>query len=462
MVGQVDRLYDSVNRGDLLSANSDRDREGIKSVLYKIKIELLRMADQSSDARDFRRLKILLKELDNYQLLKEDRARIDQLTAQVYQTVEKVARSKGINLGDVEWNLYSTRFSTGLGEFGRSSSGAQWEPSWGLDESYIKVSGQDVQAWLISPTFDLRGIRSPSFYLDHTVLINRNTGRFATDVFDRMRILREAFRARVSTNFKEESPDAATWTDVSLAPFPNSDDFFTVASPSIDLTPFKDKPVTIAFMLDMNATNLGHHYITWQIYGFNLQGAGLLPAVERRSSTLLDHQFVQLDPYQQFNKGDSSGVWNMVTAGGKNYAKIGSNGKPLHTWLLSPLYKIKDQKNLNLVIEETVKNPEWQNFRIKISSNYSGGDPDLATWEELLHQPATEATPDTWIDLVTKPFSMSKYANQKVVIGFEFINESVAKPVIWEIKGLQMTGQGDAIESEKYPVEGPKSVGLKK
>lgn len=456
MAGQVDALYDAINKGDLLQSSTDRDRDGIKETLLNIKIELLRLSESSEPAREFRRLRTLLKEMETYQVLKEDRALIENLTSKVYATVEKVARSKGVSLEDFDWAMYSTRFSTGLAPFASVSTGAAWEAGWSLDESWVRVSGQDVKAWLIGPSCDLRDVRDPSFAIDHTLLINRNTGRFATDQFDRSLIMSTAFKAMVSTDYRDGAPETATWKRVDLGRMPNSDDFHSVTSQDVDLTPFKySDNVTVAFLFDMDANKLGHHYLTWQIYGFYLQGAGVLPPCQARSRALMNQPMGEIAPYQQYVVGDPGGEWVKFAGSGRTYAKIGSNGKPIHTWLLSPKYKLRGQKFTKLVINETVRNPEWEKFRIKVSTDYNGGDPTLSTWTEIAHTPEKPVEQDKWKDLVTPSFDLTPYDGKDLVVAFEFENASATFPVIWEIERVQIIGQGEDIAMEPYVIKKP-------
>lgn len=458
LVREAEKLQEGVRLGHRLSSLTVRDRDALTVLLADIKLGLLRVAENSSDVDALRVLKRGLVEWDKHaiQLQRTDESVFSGFIVKVYGLLNERSLAAGINADDLSWVLYKNDFATGVEPFSSISNGAQWEADWALDEPLVRVKGYDVKAWLITPTFDLREVRDPAFRIEHLFMINRDTGRYATDEFDRTRIVNEAFKVLVSTNYEDGDPMLATWEAVDVSPLPSSYNFHAVQSPLVSLHKFRGEKVAVAFLFEMPSGELGHHYVTWQLNRFELFGAGPVPRMQSRPRTLWGHSFNATDfkPFQSASYGSNAAAkWTPFspTPGGKpKWAKIGSNGTATDAWLLSPRIQL-DAKELSLNLRETVKNPLWPRLRVLISDVYQGGDPRQSSWQELPRPKIPQVEPDVWKDIRSGPFDLTAFQGKKVVIAFQFDDNGDAGDRAWEIETLQISGlaEQDLIVEEK-------------
>lgn len=158
-----------------------------------------------------------------------------------------------------------------------------------------------------------------------------------------------------------------------------------------------------------------------------------------------------LDPYKVIKKFEKSPVWKFGSGGGHNFAKVESRGALADSWLFSPVLNLEKSKKHKLIITHTVRNPEWENFRALISTDYDGSDPDLATWDELTIKPTRGVARNQWVNLVTNSIDLSKYSGKNIIIGFKFSANEKSNSV-WEILGLEIKGTGDAVSSEDLEI----------
>lgn len=448
LVREAEKLQEGVRLGQRLTSLSTRDRDALTVLLNDIKVGLLRVAEDSKDIDALRILKRGLTEWDkaSVQLQRTDEGVFTAFLGKVYGLLNERSQAAGVNVDDLSWALYVNDFATGVEPFTSVSNGAMWESDWALDEPLVRVSGYDLKAWLITPTFDLTNVNDASFRIEHLFMINRNTGKFATDVFDRKKIVTEAFKVMVSKNYESGDPAAATWEQVDISPLPSSYNFHAVQSPLISLEKFRGEKVAIAFLFDMPSSRLGHHYVTWQINKFELFGAGPTPSMLPRPRNLWAHSFNSNDfkPFQTGSFGsDNAPKWlPFATSPGAQpkFAKVGSNGTNFEAWLISPLVKLHADE-LAFSMKEVVRNPDFTKIKVLISSNYQGGDPRQATWNELLRPKTPVVEPDVWKDLRSGPIDLTAYKDQTVAIAFQFIDDGTPGDRVWEIENLQIIGK---------------------
>ncbi|MFT6069072.1 MAG: hypothetical protein ACJAT2_003013 [Bacteriovoracaceae bacterium] len=153
-----------------------------------------------------------------------------------------------------------------------------------------------------------------------------------------------------------------------------------------------------------------------------------------------------LDPYKTIKMFEKSPIWKFGSGGGHNFAKVESRGVQADSWLFSPVLNLKGSNKHQFVLTHTVRNPEWENFKVLISTDYTGDDPELATWDEIVVKPTRNVARNQWVNLVTNSIDLSKYSGKEIVIGFKFMANEKSNSV-WEILGLEIKGTGVAVSS---------------
>lgn len=459
LVREAEGLQEGIRLGQRLSSMSARDKVGCEKILADIKVGLLRVADRPRDVDSLRLLKKSLKDWEQIdgRLHRTDQSAFQGFISRVGNLLEARSRSLGLSMEGLSWALFTSDFSGGLDPFASVSTGANWETDWIQDEPLVKVSAQDVKAWLLSPRFDLKDVRDPAFRIEHLFVINRNTGRFATDEFNRTKIMNEAFKVLVTTDEVGSDPAAASWERLDISPLPSAYNFHAVKSPLVSLEKYRGRKITLAFLFDMPTDKLGHHYLTWQINRFELIGAGALPAFPERPKPLFLHKFdsAKLEPFVTTGPGPVNWEPFAPSPNQFKFAKVGSTGSAMESWLLSPRLALRGEK-LSLRIKETVRNPVWPRFRILISDDYRSGDPASARWTELSRENPAAVPADSWTDLIAGPFDLSAWNKKDVVVAFQYTDEGGPGQRVWEIAEIGVEGTGAPLKFEKIEAPTPR------
>lgn len=469
LVREAEKLQEGVRLGQRLNSLSVRDHGALTTLLNDLKVGLLLVAEDGQDLDALRILKRGLIEWDKaaVQLQRIDEAVFTTFLAKVWGLLNERSQAAGVNVEDLSWALYINDFATGVEPFTSVSNGAMWESDSVQDQYFVRIKGTDLKAWLITPTFDLRNVKQPSFRIEHLFNVDRNTN-FTTVAFDRKKIVTEAFKVLVSTNYEAGDPAAANWEPVDISPLPSSYNFHAVQSPLISLEKFRGEKVAIAFLFDFPTSRLGRHYVEWQIRKFELFGAGPTPNMLPRPRNLWAHSFnsQSFKPFQAGTFGDAAGAkWlPFATAPGAppKTAKVRSNATNFEAWLISPLVKLEAEE-LSLSVKEAVRNPDFAKFRMLISKDYQGGDPRNATWLELERPETPLVEPDTLKFLRSGPFDLTAYQNQTIALAFQFVNDGTPGDRSWDIENLQITGKSatdlQVLEKDYKLAEGQKPAG---
>ncbi len=187
--------------------------------------------------------------------------------------------------------------------------------------------------------------------------------------------------------------------------------------------------ITLSKFADIQ--NLDLAGIEWSLLKFGFQG--------------------KLSPFKAIKLFNESPIWQYGTFKADTYAKAESRGVKANAWLFSPIYDLKGSKKHQLLVKHIVRNPEWENFKLKISTDYDGADPEAATWTELVVKPSRGVSPNQWTTLVTNPIDLSAYTGKKVIFAFQFLATEKSNSV-WEILNLEIKGTGNSISSEELQV----------
>lgn len=471
LIQEADLIRSSISRGYLLQSSSRRDKVGIETLLVKIQTALRAISNNPNDQTAYQNLRIYLKELEGFQLLSEDRPQFQDFVSKAYSFGQEYASKAGLSLNGLGWLLFGYNFSAGTAPF-YSYPENSWESGWTLDDSWIKMSNTSASAVLLSPSFNLSQVKDPAFRFSHLFLANKSSSNSASDKFDREQYLREGFTVHVSATYKagedpfesleggslgagsklDDPKNKWQWQQVDLGPLPFSFDFASLETPMIDLGPYRSENVTIAFYF--NNRGLGNHYTIWQIDRFELVGSSEGNSsfeYELPPESLIYNDFTgnSMGDFQVFTVNPDGSKWMSGAGGGNDYAVAKPFGRDSETWLLSPIYVLGNQTDLQLNVGEIVNTPIWQNFRLRISTDYKGGDPRSATWTEIEH--SKEVRNNSWESINTS-VNLMPYQGQEIVIAFQYVDPGGPgnNERVWEIDWLNIKGNGEPIEMKFY------------
>lgn len=443
-------IEEALATGRLMSRNTALDRDTARAIVYDLRVTLMRLNARPDEEGAIRIAFRLAQDLSRLPYIRTDKDQMERYTSLVLGTVYASAERNKVEVNASSWRQFSYQFSSGLEPFRSFGTKGDWITDWSQDEfSYTKVEGFGNQAYLVSPEFDLRNVIHPTFKIRHLTIVDDNSK--ATDVaFNRDLILANAFKVRVFGEDYTGDPKTSRFEQIDdIGPIPVGMNFETLNSPEIDLSRWAGKKIRLAFYFDMNQSLLGSHYVTWQIYRFDLYAVGTVPApVADSDGVLLEQGFLtgDLRPFKAFKGEGGEDGEQFVPASfrGRNYAKIFAHStEASRAYLLSPYFPLGDAKDLTLTLKETVNAARWSDFKIWISDNYTGGGLSLATWNPLIRVNPPTPFPE-WKDVISGPWDLSAYQGKTVTILFEYADPGNTKAG-WEIETLIFKGLGENI-----------------
>ncbi len=446
LLNEVRSLQESAQKGVFLRSSSDRDRSAYLVVLHDINIGLLKLKNEPDSKDALELLYTAVVTGRKLPLLAEDQSRMEELLNRLSLLLSSKSQSLGLVMADLYWRLFSYNFSDGIEPFTSfAEKGPMWERDIALGKSFARIKGYDVTSWLLSPSFNLTGITNPKVRIRHLINLDRNTGSYASDLFDRAQIVASAFKVVISTDYKKGDPSAATWQELDISPMPSSIDFHTVVTPEIDISPWIGENVTIAFHYDFPSNKMGHHYALWQIEEMDLLGSGDLGnCCEARDRKLLEQQFnsASFSPFFALTPPAESANWEMAAYNGTNYAQIYTQAKTTDAWLLSPRLDLSQSRDLTLSVYHKSKFANTESMKIMASLDFEGGDPKESTWTEVPWAPEG-FTPkdDKWNTLPQIPLDISFLSGKKFVLAF-VVTADKKTTLGWQINNYTIYGSG--------------------
>lgn len=470
LIQKADEIQDGVVQGRLLQSSSRRDKDGFIESIRQARLALVLLAKDPNSKLGVQIGYQSLKSMEKLELLRADMSVLATFYKELSEVILSAAKRTGVELDVIGLSQFTYNFSDDLAPFMQQTTGALWGTGSSLDESYIRIrgTGRKNEAWLISPSFDLRGLSKPAFRITHNLTADRND-RFPLDPFNRVIINKTLFKVMVSTKYKEgDKLIMSEWKDVSnqLGTWPSGVDFHTVESSLVDLTPFVSENTTIAFVFNEDTPVVKRHYFSWQINRFQLTGIGELPTVNARQAVLNSTTVGvnELNPYAEVRMLEQGSGWNYFGINENvKFAKIQAKGAVSDTWLMSPKFKIKNVDGVALKLNEVVLNPRFEAMEIFISTEYSGGDPRLSSWVKLDRTNKKVDDIAKWTILSQGPYNLSAYIGKDVVVGLRYTSQPEDKHG-WELENITLIGSGDAITTERYtftfPVKDPNAVAL--
>lgn len=154
---------------------------------------------------------------------------------------------------------------------------------------------------------------------------------------------------------------------------------------------------------------------------------------------------------EEFN-GQSLGGFSNVTvkssvewkgdAGG--YAKVTAFGQKtdVEAWLISPVLDLTGIIDPAMTFRQAVGFlSTWDGLELKISTNFTGGDPTAADWDVIPVEEKPEAGGQNWQWKNSEEISLDSYIGKKIAIAFHYVAPQSHQPT-WEIEWLRVKGVG--------------------
>jgi hypothetical protein len=299
LIKTADETMFLINSGRLLRSTTTRDRLQTVGAIDRIKTSVALLAGNPQDRTALISLKSAYKFINKVFITERDQPRVNEVLMKGRSLMAKYAEIQGVPLDGLQWSLFSYRFSNTVSPFGSTDVPIEWGIQFVQQERYaIRARGTNNRAVLLTPTFDLSNVTEPAYSIRHSFRVEEAFP--PQPVFNRSEIISKAFRAYVSTTYKDgDSFDLRNWQRISLGNLPQGLNFNTVDSGIIDLSRFNSQKITMAFVYDNNV-DIFNHSLSWAIERFDLYGVSKDLKVQNRPAPF--------DPALQNNLGKS--VWH--------------------------------------------------------------------------------------------------------------------------------------------------------
>ncbi|CAM9808029.1 unnamed protein product [Chrysoparadoxa australica] len=451
LVQEADELAFLMDTGRILRSASQRDKDQVRGTLERIKAASVLLDANPQNRSALSSLKTAFSFYDKIIITERDQPRVQGVFDRARNLMVKYAEIQGVKLDDLQWTLFSYRFSEGVTPFGSSDTPIQWSIRFVQQERYaINVRGENKQAVLLTPTFDLTKVTNPGYSLRHSFQVEEHFR--PKPEFDRNKIMNTAFRAYVSTTYKNgDVPNFNNkrhWTRVGLGKLPVGLNFNTVESGVVPLDQFAGKKITMAFVYTNN-DEIHNHQLSWAIERFELHGVGAgVPYQERPEP---------FDPAAQDNLGKKVWKHEFVKDTLNNLAQVTLSGAPAD-------FRMDDERgvvsggNINTQGEKLlftqpidlseVANPfirlkhtlnfyegvyaERKNIALVVAEDVEGKDPKELNWIKLDFE-KNNPPGSNWNAYTTEFIPVPReIAGKKIRVGFYHKSEDDSSPA-WQI-----------------------------
>jgi hypothetical protein len=469
-------LNNQIVQGNSLAAATSRDRQNLQTIILNVRTGAIALQRNPKDAKALQLIATAMRDINELTVLQEDQFEINKFLKTLASTIEKYLRIQGKTFNDLSFPVFTYRFSSGLTPFGTHASDggrSKWTTRLALDRWFtsnnIYRPRGPLKSWLLSPTFDLKNIRNPSFRIRHAYNVRNATPE---DPFEVTKIINNAFKAVVSTDYSVGDPENATWEEVPLYSRLAAMDFDTGSSNIIDLSEYEGKKIVIAFLVDYDPRIYGGHAVGWTIEQFDLIGLGELPAPVAREGALFEQKFTRKDDVRPFviaNTSEGDFEWRTGGRGATRtdfiIAKAWKRSVVANTWAISPKIDLVNGNSMRIEIDQTVRNPIWENIDIYISDKYDGSNPKTFNdWEKVEFNAPSFDRPNNWNGFTTVIKDMAKYEGKKITLAFNYradggqtrpdlwdaieANDS-RNGFIWQVETIRVIGLGEQLDFRK-------------
>jgi hypothetical protein len=456
--------------------------------------------------------------LRNYENLERDQSVIRGLLQRVGGAVVPVADKLGVELSE-RWIVWNTEFS----DNNLTDSGFLMFPggSWiskiiinGLRQIAIFRSNAFTNyvphSWLILPAMDLRNLRNPAIRLEHGIKISQA----GATPFDQRLFQLKSFKIKISTTYvgaidkpwemrdcelivdeesgelrMQELGEECDWmTYDTNATEMLTNDFYAAFTPVIPLDEYREKNVSIAFVVDQKplqydpfscveyysaATctrkldepiDLQKHFVDWELRSFELLGMGQVEFPgDVRQKTLIEHSFAepritghevlvdpefnQARPFTPSGRGeDAPPEWVLVDS---------RPDRPASSGLLSPVYDISAAQDLKFGMRETIRFDFEDEalrtlvpYQVLYSYDYEGGDVLDATWNLVVRsKTADRFRVQNWNGNTISGVAIDPTQTGRVTFLFWYKSDLDMR---WQVINYNVKGVGDGVEAIDY------------
>ena len=288
-----------------------------------------------------------------------------------------------------------------------------------------KISGHEGGAggtdyenedWLISPALNLDETENETLTFDVA-----------------MNFIGPDMELLISTDYTSGDPTAANWETLSFT-HPAGGNWDWNSSGEIDLSSYTGTAVFLAYKF----TSTTDGSATWEVDNILLEEGEVIPPT---GDIIFEDDFeLGLGNWTAFSViGDQ--VWDTVAGYGNPGAcakmtghEGGSGGTDYENedWLISPSINFDNYSGLAITFDNAM-NYTGMPLQLFISNDYTEGDPNTATWEELTFT----ASAGNW-SWVTANTALSS-TGENVHVAFKFTCSSVESNT-WELDNIKITG----------------------
>lgn len=453
LVAEANKLTFLLESGRILRSSSQRDFLQVQSMVEAVKVSAILLGENPFNRSALLRLKGVVEFYDKVFISERDKPRINEVFDRAYSLMVRFANVQGINVEDVRWTLFSYRFSEDISPFGSSDVPNQWSLQFVQQERYaIRVRGENKQAVLLSPTFDLTNVKNPAFQLRHSFQVEEHF--IPRPFFNREQILNEAFRVYVSTTYKDGDQvnfnNRDQWRRVSLGTLPLGLNFNTVDSGLIPIREFAGKKITMA-MVYRNGDDIGNHILAWAIERFELYGVSDVFKYKKRpqpfdpeaqdalGTVIWEHDFndVQIGDLQQVTLDGSPADFRGTERNGSKYVQAGNRGTQGTQLLYTRPIDLSGAQAPHIRIEHTInfydqQYQEKKNVKLVVAVDDPGKPVEQLNWIpvdfELNNPPGSD-----WSIYKTEFMLIpSELQGKTIRIGWSHTSEDDSSPA-WQI-----------------------------
>lgn len=461
LISQSDKILQDIKLRRAFSSSTMKEKQILTESISFIKNSLLQVINGTYDSSTFKILNTYVKKLESINMTFTDDIRLRDFKDELYSYIQRVAQLNNVELKNLSWLLYETNFSR-LDPFTTFSTSGDWVSDWALNASFARVRGWGNKAWLISPVMDFSKVEDVTLRIHHQIMADADAKRGEIP-FDRKKVLQTTFKIMVSTDYQGGEPDSATWIEVPLKGYPSSINFHATWSEEMVLPVAGKDNVSVALFYNMNERILGKHYVSWQVNKFQILGLAEQFSYQARKEQkpLYQDEFnrASLGRNKTLSMGEEYPWSDFAIKGQVEFAKIEASAPNINTWMFTPKIKMNGKDPI-LKIKEVARNLDKENFKLKISTNYNGGNPEESLWDEYQHVPLDySAGVDQWKNFNSLEIDLSKYIGKEIVIAFQYLNVE-GKHTAWEIDEIVIGGEGDELSVQDLNInfESPNKI----
>lgn len=211
LITEAEALKFEMNSGRIFRTTSLRDRERIRATIDRIYTAGAILDQEPHNKSALISLKSTVQFYESLFITERDQPRVEILIKKGRNLLVKYAAIQGVDLAELQWEIYSYRFSNDVTPFGSTEAPNPWTIQFVQQERYaVRVRGENKTAPLLSPTFDLTNVKNPAFALRHSFQVEEHF--IPREQFDRNLIMEEAFNIYGSIKFKDKDADFNTTT----------------------------------------------------------------------------------------------------------------------------------------------------------------------------------------------------------------------------------------------------------